>query len=86
MTLLLAVEKECKNIGLGLSAKKTKVMPINIRANEVNIRVVKRGKLSSTIMKNLTKLRMNDTRHASPPGRQKPPHKICHRTPHRPCV
>ena len=39
-TLLLAVEKECKNIGLGLNAKKTKVMPINIKANEVNVKTM----------------------------------------------
>ena len=30
-TLLKAVEKECKRIGLGLNAKKTKVMPINVQ-------------------------------------------------------
>lgn len=28
-TLLLVVEKECKNIGLGLNVKKTKVMPMS---------------------------------------------------------
>ena len=39
-TLLLVVEKECKNIGLGLNAKKTKVMPINIKANEVNVKTM----------------------------------------------
>ena len=39
-TPLLVVEKECKNIGLGLNAKKTKVMPINIRANEVNVKTM----------------------------------------------
>ena len=38
--LLLVVEKECKNIGLRLNAKKTKVMPINIRANEVNVKTM----------------------------------------------
>ena len=39
-TLLLVVEKECKNIGLGLNAKKTKVMPISVRANEVNVKTM----------------------------------------------
>ena len=39
-TLLRVVEKECKNIGLGLNAKKTKVMSINIRANEVNVKTM----------------------------------------------
>ena len=39
-SLLLVVEKECKNIGLGLNAMKTKVMPINIRANEVNVKTM----------------------------------------------
>ena len=39
-TLLLAVEKECRNTGLGLNAKKTNVMPINIKANEVNVKTI----------------------------------------------
>ena len=39
-TLLLVVEKECKNIGLGPNAKKTKVMPINIEANKVNVKTM----------------------------------------------
>ena len=34
-TLLLAVEKECIRIGLGLNAKKTKSMPINIKEEDV---------------------------------------------------
>ena len=33
-------EKECKNIGLGLNAKKTKVMPINTKVNEVNVKTI----------------------------------------------
>ena len=39
-TLLRIVEKECKNTGLGLNAKKIKVMPINTKANEVNVKTM----------------------------------------------
>ena len=44
-TLLLVVEKDNpnpnpKNIGVGLNAKKTQVMPINIKANEVNVKAM----------------------------------------------
>ena len=39
-TLLLAVEQECIRIGLGLNAKKTKVMPINIKAEDVTVKTL----------------------------------------------
>ena len=39
-TLLLAVEKECIRIGLGLNAKKTKSMPINIKEEDVIIKTL----------------------------------------------
>ena len=39
-TLLLVVKKECKNIVLGLNARKTKVMPLNIKANEINVKTM----------------------------------------------
>ena len=39
-TLLLVVEKEFKNITLGLNAKKTKVMPINTKTSKVNVKIM----------------------------------------------
>jgi len=45
-TLLNDVERECKNIGLGLNAKKTKVMPINIDPNAVNVNTLDGTKLN----------------------------------------
>ena len=39
-TLLKAVEKECKRIGLGLNAKKTKVMPIKFRTSQSKLWMV----------------------------------------------
>jgi hypothetical protein len=39
-TLLLAVEEECTRIGLGLNAKKTKVMPININDKDAIVKTL----------------------------------------------
>ena len=39
-TLLLVVKKECKKIVLGLNARKTKVMPLNVKANEINVKTI----------------------------------------------
>ena len=38
--LLVVVKKECKNIVLGLNARKTKVMPLNVKAKEINVKTM----------------------------------------------